>query len=246
MSSGPLRDYDFHPDEDEVRVFAVGPGGVLRLDEQACVYAVRYGDVVLWHYAFARHWFKVNLTTDLTGRIVETAGEDPGVRFAFNCDLATPMRRQHHEDPPDRLAFNCDVATPMRRQHHENPPDRLAFNCDGTPPMHRQLDAVFAVDLFADVLVRADAVTYRVGDLDEFGQARRAGLILPGEADGAERGLAELTGLVDRGELLAFLSRAWPIGPLEPPAAVPPDRVRLDQVPLLSRDNRAAWWPRSP
>jgi hypothetical protein len=206
--SGPVRDFDFHPDEDEVRVFAVGPGGVLRLDEHACVYAVRYGDIVLRHYAFARHWFKVNLTTDLDGRIVETGGDDPRARFAFNCDVATPMRRNRR--------------------------------------------AVFAVDLFADLLVRADAISYRVGDLDEFGQARRAGLILSGEADGAERGLAELTGLVERGELLAFLSRAWPVGRLRPPAAVPSDRVRLDQVPLLSRDGRAkvaaqATWPaRSP
>ena len=47
-------------------------------------------------------------------------------------------------------------------------------------------------------------------------------------------GLAELTGLVERGELLTFLSRAWPIGPLRPPAAVPPDRVPVDQVPMLS------------
>jgi hypothetical protein len=196
VASGPVRDFDFHPDEDEVRVFAVDPGGMLRFDEQTCVYAVRYGDVVLWHYAFARHWFKVNLTTDPDGRIVETGGEDPGARFAFNCDVATPMRRHHA--------------------------------------------AVYAVDLFADLLVRPDAISYRVGDLDEFGQARRAGLILPGEADGAERGLAELVALVERGELLAFLARAWPIGPLRPPAAVPPDRVRLDQVPLLSRGRRAA------
>ena len=195
MSPGPVRDFDFHPDEDDVRVFIVGPGGVLRFDEQACVYAVRYGDTVLWHYAFARHWFKVNLTTDLDGQIVETGGGHPGASSAFNCDIATPMR--HHRD------------------------------------------ALFAVDLFADVLVHADATSYRVGDLDEFGQARRAGLILPGEATGAERGLAELTGLVERGELLAFLSRAWPVGPRRPPDALTPDRVPVDQVPLLSLDNRA-------
>jgi hypothetical protein len=32
------------------------------------VCGARYGDVVLWHYAFARHWFKINLTTDLAAR----------------------------------------------------------------------------------------------------------------------------------------------------------------------------------
>jgi hypothetical protein len=58
------------------------------------VSAGRYGDVVLWHYAFARHWFTINLTTGLSGQIVETGGDEPGSRFAFNCDIATPMRRR--------------------------------------------------------------------------------------------------------------------------------------------------------
>jgi hypothetical protein len=53
----------------------------------------RYGGVVLWHYAFVRHWFKINLTTDLAGQVVETGGDEPGGRLAFNCDAATPMRR---------------------------------------------------------------------------------------------------------------------------------------------------------
>jgi hypothetical protein len=39
---------------------------------------VRYGDVVLWHYGFARSWFKVNPTTDLSGRIAGTGGDEPG------------------------------------------------------------------------------------------------------------------------------------------------------------------------
>ena len=59
----PVRDFDLHPDEDDVRVFVTEPGGVLRIDDDAYVSAGRYGDVILWHYAFARHWFKVNLTT---------------------------------------------------------------------------------------------------------------------------------------------------------------------------------------
>jgi len=95
--------------------FTSGPDAVLRLSGDAYVSAARYGDVVLWHYAFARNWFKVNLTTGLAGQIVETGDQHSG-RFAFNCDIATMMRRR-----------------------------------DG---------AVFAVDLFADVLVRADSVTH--------------------------------------------------------------------------------------
>jgi hypothetical protein len=174
-----------------VRVFTVGGEGVLRFDVNACVYAVRYGEIVLWHYAFARHWFKVNVTTDTGGRLVETGAHSPGGGFAFNCDIATPMRRSGN--------------------------------------------TVLAVDLFTDVLVRQDAVTYRIADLDEFAQAHRDGLIRPAEARGAEHGLAELTGLVERGKLLAFLSRTYPIGPLQPPAAMRPERVPVDQVRLLGQ-----------
>jgi hypothetical protein len=188
----PVRDFDFHPDEPDVRVFTTEPGGVLRIGDDAYVSAGRYGDVILWHYAFARHWFKVNLTTDLDGRVVE-----PGDPFAFNCDIATPMRRR----------------------------DR----------------AVYAVDLFADVLVRADGVRYRVCDLEEFQRAQDRGLILPAEAQGAGRGLAELTAIIERGELAAFLRQAHPVGPRNPPAAAPPQRVPLARVPLLSSENRAQW-----
>ena len=67
VTTRPVRDFDFHPDEAAVRVFTSGPGGVLRFGGDLYVSTARYGDTVLWHYAFARHWFKVNLTTDLAG-----------------------------------------------------------------------------------------------------------------------------------------------------------------------------------
>jgi hypothetical protein len=151
----------------------------------------------LWHYAFARHWFKVKLTTDLDGGIVETGSESPGSRFAYNCDIATPVRRL----------------------------DR----------------AVYAVDLFADILVRADAVSYRLCDMGEFQQAGDRRLILPAEVRGAERGLAELTGIIEHGELAAFLGQTCPVSPLNPPVASPVGRVPSSQVPLLSADSRASW-----
>ena len=47
---------------------------------------------MLRHYAFAGHWFKVNVTTDRGGRLTETG--DRTCRFAFNCDIATPMERE--------------------------------------------------------------------------------------------------------------------------------------------------------
>ncbi|MDR2986661.1 MAG: DUF402 domain-containing protein [Nocardiopsaceae bacterium] len=197
MTAGPVRDFDFHPDEDGVRVFVTEPAGVLRIDSDAYVSAGRYSDLILWHYAFTRHWFKINLTTDLDGRTVETGDDEPGRGFAFNCDIATPMRIQDN--------------------------------------------AVYAVDLFADVLVRADGVTYRVTDLEEFRQAQDRELILPGEARGAREGLAELTGIIERGELASFLRQACPPGRLNPPFASAADRVPLTQVPLLSEGNRADW-----
>ena len=67
VTTRPVRDFDFHPGEDAARVFTSGPDGTLRLSGDVYVSAARYEDIVLWHYAFARHWFKVNLTTDLAG-----------------------------------------------------------------------------------------------------------------------------------------------------------------------------------
>jgi hypothetical protein len=136
-----------------------------------------------------------------------------------------------------------DVASGGRivESEGEEPGSGFAFNCDTATPMRRRDRAVYAVDLFADALVQADAVSYRVCDLEELELARRDGLILPGEARGAMRGLAELTGIIDRGDLLAFLSRTCPISPLDPPAASPVGRAALEQVPLLGPDSRAAW-----
>jgi hypothetical protein len=62
-----IRDVDLHPDEAGVRVFTIPRSGLLRADPDALIYEVRYGDVVLRHYAFADQWFKVNVTTDLSG-----------------------------------------------------------------------------------------------------------------------------------------------------------------------------------
>jgi len=64
---------------------------------------------------------------------------------------------------------------------------------------------------------------------------------LPGEAQGAQRGLAELTGIIERGELAALLRQTCPAGPLNPPIASPADRIPLTQVPLLSEETRASW-----
>jgi hypothetical protein len=111
----------------------------------------------------------------------------------------------------------------------------------GLGRLRRRDTAVYAVDLFADVLVHADGVTCRVRDLEEFQHAHGRGLVLPSEARGAQQGLAELTGIIERGELTAFVRQTYPAGPLNPPIASPPGRVPLTQVPLLSEENRTIW-----
>jgi hypothetical protein len=64
---------------------------VLRLDDSVAITEADHGGIVLRHYAFAGHWFKVNVTTDRGGRLTETG--DRTCRFAFNCGIATPMER---------------------------------------------------------------------------------------------------------------------------------------------------------
>jgi hypothetical protein len=87
-----LRDHDCHPDEPTVRIFRTSSPGVLRLDDSVAISEAVYDRAVLRHYAFARHWFKINITTDLDGRVIETG--DGTRRFAVNCDIATPMERE--------------------------------------------------------------------------------------------------------------------------------------------------------
>lgn len=65
-------------------------GGVARSAVAGCDH-----EVVLRHYSFADRWFKVNVTTDHRGALIETG--DAANRSAFNCDIATPMERDGDE-----------------------------------------------------------------------------------------------------------------------------------------------------
>lgn len=96
-SNDLIRDFDYHPGEPSVRVFSVPRSGVLRLDDLAFVSETRIGDAVLRHYAFASEWFKVNVTFDPAGTLIETPAGPDHSPFAFNCDIATPMRRAGHD-----------------------------------------------------------------------------------------------------------------------------------------------------
>jgi protein associated with RNAse G/E len=90
-ASGLVSDFDFHPDEDYVRQFRIPSRGVLRLDEDAFVSEAESAGIVLRHYAFRDEWFKVNVTIDRTGEVVEPEPSLIGKSFAYNCDIATPM-----------------------------------------------------------------------------------------------------------------------------------------------------------
>lgn len=192
-----LRDHDFHPSEDTVRVFSHPPAGVLRADADALVVVARYGDVLLWHYAFRDRWLKVNVTTDRTGALVETAPSEGAPAFAFNIDLATPLRLEGRN--------------------------------------------AYAVDLELDVLVRADAISHLVTDEDDFERSVRAGLISPAEAACARTELARLVAEIERGDLLALLRRAHPLGPVDAPDELPVERVPVADVPAVRARTRLTW-----
>lgn len=90
-----FNDFDFHPDEPYVRQFQLTPHAILRLDDDAFVSETTSNGIILRHYAFADEWFKINVTIDHTGAIVEPALSPPTIpkSFAYNCDIATPMQR---------------------------------------------------------------------------------------------------------------------------------------------------------
>jgi hypothetical protein len=199
MIADLVRDFDYHPYEPHVRQFRVPRGDVLRLDAQAYVCDALFDDVVLRHYAFRDEWFKINVTLDRSGKVVETR-RGPG-------------------HPP--FSFNCDVATPMATSAH----------------------AVYAVDLYADVLVEVDGVRHRVQDVAELQEAAAGGLVSAYELHSARRGLDRLLSLIENGELVSFLNDVCPFGASGAGPALPMARVPLAEVPELQPRHRPTWEP---
>lgn len=198
MDAKTVSDFDFHPDEPYVREFRVPRHDVLRMDASAFVCEAEFDGVLLRHYAFVDEWFKVNVTFDRAGALVETpALRGVSLPFALNCDVATPM-----------------LSTPS---------------------------AVYAVDLFLDVLVRADGFAHEIVDRDEFESAIAAGLLSSPEAAGARSGLDRLVGIIARRELLAFLDDAWRFGPSTAGPALPTSRVPVVDVPSVQPGRRPTW-----
>jgi hypothetical protein len=190
-----VRDYDFHPGEETVRCFGVPIDGLLANDHTRCVYQTQQNGVVLRHYAFSEEWFKLNITFDLAGQMVETGSDS--TRFAVNCDIATPMRR-----------VGSDIS---------------------------------AVDLFLDVLVHSDGLTYTVVDEDEFAEARSTGLISPSEAAAAVRGLDRLIGWIGSGRLGSLMAETDPRLAAQAPAPLPFQRAPLSEIPSVMPGRRPTW-----
>lgn len=193
-----MRDFDYHPDEPDVRVFGVPETGVLERSEDALV--AQTADrtaaepVVLRHYAFANEWFKLNATYDLDGDLVETG--PAGESFAVNCDVSTPL---------------------------------IWVGADAT-----------AVDLFLDVLIRADT-SYRVVDRPEFEAACSRRLISTSEAHHAEQGLTRLLHWITSGRLHELLALTPSTVAARAPAPLPFSRSPLAEVPAVAPRLRASW-----
>ena len=121
----------------------------------------------------------------------------------------------------------------------EAPP--FAFNCDIATPMVREGDAVFAVDLWLDVFVRADGQSYRVADSARFGRAVKQGLLSSREARCAEAGLRELIELIEREMFVGFLADVCPFRPSTAPPALPMRVVPTTGKPLIEPHRRPTW-----
>jgi len=189
-------DYDFHP-PDDLRLFTFQRGSVLRFDDSALIGVVDHRGTLLRHYAFANRWFKINVTTDPAGNLVEEQPDSTSIPFCFNCDIATPMLKQGN--------------------------------------------TVFAVDLWIDVLVRADGLTYQIVDEDEFAAAQEHGWLSAPEVQGARRGLADLIELIERKQLVPFLADLFPFGSRCAPRALDMQRASVADFPIVQPGVRPTW-----
>ena len=92
-------------------------------------------------------------------------------------------------------------------------------------------NTVFAVDLWIDVFVRGDGQTFCIGDEDEFGKANANSWLSDREVDGARTGLSELIDIIERKQLIAFLSELQPFRSTHAPPANAMKRVPTSRFP---------------
>jgi hypothetical protein len=150
---------------------------------------------------------------------------------------------RHHAWRDHWFKINCTTDRRGRFIETTAPDDvpPFAFNCDIATPMVRRGDAVFAVDLWLDVLVRDDGMTRGVYDHDEFDEAITRGCLSEREQAGARAGLDELIELIDRRALVDFLAELHPFLPTDAPEAPAMERVELSEAELLRPGSRPSW-----
>jgi len=110
----------------------------------------------------------------------------------------TLLRHYAFADRWFKINVTTDRAGNFVEEQADPRPIPFCFNCDIATPMVAYRNAVCAVDLWLDVLVQPDGVTYCVGDADEFGDAMARGWLSEREADGARAGLTELIDIIER------------------------------------------------
>ena len=88
-----LSDYDFHLDETTVR----DTNGRSSAAGGLAVTEAIYDGAVLRHYSFADHWFKINVTTDLAGKPIETGAADRPRTSSRRCCSAVSSLRPRRE-----------------------------------------------------------------------------------------------------------------------------------------------------
>ena len=115
------------------------------------------------------------------------------------------------------ITFDEDLTLTAGPDH----PFPFAFNCDITTPHYRHGDCLFTTDLCIDILVGSDGRSYRVEDEDQLPQLYERGQFGQLWYERALRELRALTALLEKGELIHFLSRIapFPTAPTEHPAA---------------------------
>ena len=153
----------------------------------------------------------------------------------------TVLRHYAFPDRWFKINVTTDRAGNFVEEQVDPTPIPFCFNCDIATPMVSDGSTVFAVDLWIDVLVRADGVAYYVGDEDEFADAMANGWLSQREADGARAGLGELIDIIERKQLIAFLSELQPFRSTQAPPGYAMRRVLASSFPLVHPYLRPSW-----
>lgn len=182
----------------------------------------------------------------LAGRLVARSGALPAPIVStaassqhYPARKVAPIRQEGTSDGVNRDPFDdsgpqvgtgveqCDGVDPRAACNIKESLPRdfpFALNCDIATPMERGNNSTYGVDLFVDVLLRADTRSYVVSDEAEFEEILDRGLVSRSEERGAGRGLRQLLNLGESGDLLLWLHGRPPFRPHQPPVPPPTER----------------------